>query len=256
MRRVAQKLSTASSFVVRPVSLLHSDKIVSSKLNNESGETIETFLASEPGRNEKKLLILPFFLGPSRGITEWLIEKLQDWQKKDSGRTFKILDTLHLGNEKILAHALYLQIEQIRLEKKLEHPHVAMVDHGTPVFEVNQVREKVGVELNSLFLKGGFSFNTCSMERREGDEFAFNDPLLEQVLAKWGRLGVGQVVLAMFFLLPGRHAGKDGDLVEICNDAEKQFPQMKIFQTVPLGEEKIIFEILMGRLNAELAEEC
>jgi hypothetical protein len=31
---------------------------------------------------------------------------------------------------------------------------------------------------------------------------------------------------------------------------------MKIFQTLPLGEENIIFEILMGRLNAELVEEC
>ena len=98
-----------------------------------------------------------------------------------------------------------------------------MVDHGTPVFEVNQVREKVGIELNSFFLKRDCTFSTCSMERREGDEFAFNDPLLEQVLAKWGRLGVEQVVLAMFFLLPGRHAGKNGDLVEICNDAEKNF---------------------------------
>ena len=131
-----------------------------------------------------------------------------------------------------------------------------MVDHGTPVFEVNQVREKVGVELNSFFLERDYTFSTCSMERREGDQFAFNDPLLEQVLTKWGRLGVEQVVLAIFFLLPGRHAGKNGDLVEICNDAEKKFPQMKIFQTSPLGEEKTIFKILMERLNAEQVEEC
>ncbi|MFL2928379.1 MAG: sirohydrochlorin chelatase [Opitutales bacterium] len=256
MRRVAQKLSSASSFVVRAVSLLHSDKIAPSKLNHENGVTIETFLASEQGSNEKKLLVLPFFLGPSRGITEWLREKLKDWEQKKSGRSFKILDTLYLGNEKILAQALDQQIEQVRLENKLPNPHVAMVDHGTPVFEVNQVRERVGMELNKLFLKGDFTFSTCSMERREGDEFAFNDPLLEQVLAKWGRLGVEQVVLALFFLLPGRHAGKNGDLVEICKDAEKKFPQMKIFQTLPLGEENIIFEILMGRLNAELVEEC
>lgn len=256
MRRVAQKLSSASSFVVRAVSLLHSDKIAPSKLNHENGVTIETFLASEQGRNEKKLLVLPFFLGPSRGITEWLREKLKDWEQKKSGRSFKILDTLYLGNEKILAQALDQQIEQVRLENKLPNPHVAMVDHGTPVFEVNQVRERVGMELNKLFVKGDFTFSTCSMERREGDEFAFNDPLLEQVLAKWGRLGVEQVVLALFFLLPGRHAGKNGDLVEICKDAEKKFPQMKIFQTLPLGEENIIFEILMGRLNAELVEEC
>ena len=256
MRRVAQKLSSASSFVVQAVSLLHSDKIVPSKLNHENGVTIETFLASEQGRNEKKLLVLPFFLGPSRGITEWLMEKLQDWEQKKSGRSFKILDTLYLGNEKILAQALDQQIEQVRLENKLANPYVAMVDHGTPVFEVNQVRERVGIELNKLFLKGDFTFSTCSMERREGDEFAFNDPLLEQVLAKWGRLGVEQVVLALFFLLPGRHAGENGDLVEICKDAEKKFPQMKIFQTLPLGEENIIFEILMGRLNAELVEEC
>ncbi len=255
MRRVAQKLNCLSAYEVIPVSLLHSNKIDPSELNDKNGETIETFLAGHNGKDDRPLLVLPFFFGPSRGITEWLIEKLMAWGQKDPDRTFKVLDTLYLGNEKKLARALHEQIAGVELKHNLNAPHVAMVDHGTPVHAVNQVRESVGTELSSLISDTNSAFSTCSMERREGDEYAFNDPLLEQVLEKWGVNGVGYVVLSMFFLLPGRHAGKDGDLDEICTNAVKKFPKMKIFKTEPLGEDKIIFEILMQKLNTELSKQ-
>ena len=112
MRRVAQKLSSASSFVVRAVSLLHSDKIAPSKLNHENGVTIETFLASEQGSNEKKLLVLPFFLGPSRGITEWLREKLKDWEQRKVVGLLKSWIPCILGTRKYLLRHLISRLKR------------------------------------------------------------------------------------------------------------------------------------------------
>jgi hypothetical protein len=57
------------------------------------------------------------------------------------------------------------------------------------------------------------------------------------------------VVVALFFLLSGRHAGKGGDLVKICDHASSLFPQMKIYQTNPLAEHDIIFSILKEKLE-------
>ncbi len=64
MRRVAHKLSIASSFDVRPVRLLHSDKIVRSKLHNQSGVTIVTFLPVNRVEMTKNFWFCPFFWDP------------------------------------------------------------------------------------------------------------------------------------------------------------------------------------------------
>jgi hypothetical protein len=54
----------------------------------------------------------------------------------------------------------------------------------------------------------------CSMERREGAEYAFNEPLLEDALQQ----AKGEAVILMLFLLPGRHAGGDGDVATIAKE--------------------------------------
>jgi len=92
-------------------------------------------------------------------------------------------------------------------------------------------------------------FSTCSMERREGDQYSFNEPLLEGLLLKWGQEGSREVVVALFFLLSGRHAGEGGDLAKICENASSLFPQMKIYQTNPLAEHDIVFSILKEKLE-------
>jgi sirohydrochlorin ferrochelatase len=124
-----------------------------------------------------------------------------------------------------------------------------MVDHGTPIAEVNRVREQVGANLRKIQNYSESEFSTCSMERREGKLYSFNEPLLERLLMKWGEEGIREVVVALFFLLSGRHAGKGGDLVKICDHASSLFPQMKIYQTNPLAEHDIIFSILKEKLE-------
>ena len=64
----------------------------------------------------------------------------------------------------------------------------------------------------------------CSMERREGPEYDFNEPMLEAVVAdpKLRSTGDGSsgddpdlLVVAMLFLQPGKHAGEGGDIDEM-----------------------------------------
>jgi hypothetical protein len=52
------------------------------------------------------------------------------------------------------------------------------------------------------------------MERREGAEYDFNEPLLEHALQQ----AKGEAVILMLFLLPGRHAGPDGDVATIAKE--------------------------------------
>ena len=249
LRRVAQKLSIETEFEVLPVGLLHSNKIKVSDLDDIKAETIGTFLTSPRGKNEKSLLILPLFLGPSRGITEWLVSRLEEWRREEADRSYQVLDCLHVDGDYRLAMALAGGINNLIDREDLSNPRVAMVDHGTPIAEVNRVREQVGANLRKLQNYSESEFSTCSMERREGDQYSFNEPLLEGLLLKCGQEGSRDVVVALFFLLSGRHAGEGGDLAKICENASSLFPQMKIYQTNPMAEHDIVFSILKEKLE-------
>lgn len=250
LRIVAKNLSSLTPFSVIPLGLLHSNKIEPNQLEGEPAGTISTFLSSELAEIEDELIILPFFLGPSRGVTGWLVEKLEGWRTEKKGRSYRVLDCLHVNGEDRLTKVLHDEINKICKSGGLINPAVAMVDHGTPVQEVNRVRENVGISLRSVLSNRVSNFTTCSMERREGDKYAFNEPLLEQVLYKWGADGYSEVVVALFFLMSGRHAGEGGDLAKICERAEQRFPQMKIFRTQPIGGNQLVLSILKDKLES------
>ena len=168
LRRVAKKLSAETSFEVIPLGLLHSNKIDPALLDGEIGQTIGTFLSSDRPDQNEELIVLPFFFGPSRGITEWLIEKLEEWQLKNSTRSYRVLDPLYKENEIQLAQALQQEVKSVGKEQKLGRVHVALVDHGTPVPEVNKVREDVGEALRVLMGNEVEDFSTCSMNAGKG----------------------------------------------------------------------------------------
>jgi hypothetical protein len=248
LRKIAKQLGSECSYDVIPMGLLHSNKIDKSMLNGKSGETIGTFLSSEKAQDQSNLLILPFFLGPSLGVTDFLVEKLNIWKNEKSGRSFHVLTCLHSYNDMKLAVALSNETIRVIEDEGLDCPHLALVDHGTPIIKVNQVREDVGKSLEEMMGAKVSDFTTCSMERREGDEYKFNEPLLESVLDEWGNAGVKEIVVSLLFLLSGRHAGKGGDIENIFEKAKCKFPGMKIASTRPLGENSIIYKILKDKL--------
>ena len=101
----------------------------------------------------------------------------------------------------------------VRLEisnHSLDSPSVTLVDHGTPRIKVNEVRNFVAKQLRRILQDEVHYVEPSSMESRDGDEYSFNKPLLEDIL---GTSGFDQnVILSMLFISPGRHAEKVGIL--------------------------------------------
>ena len=217
LRQIAGEVSRESGFDVLPFGLMHSHRVKPEDLEGRPAGTMQQFLLSDECSEVEEIRALPFFLGPSLAITDWLPDNLGRWRSSDPGRrSFRILPPLFEEGDDRLALAL-ADFCRLTAEKAcLRRPRVALVDHGTPLTEVNQVREKVGERLRDLLGDLVGEVATCCMERRPEAQFDFNDPLLENLLEGWVAEGVEEVVVAQFFLLPGRHAGPGGDLAEIC----------------------------------------
>jgi hypothetical protein len=126
---------------------------------------------------------------------------------------------------------------------------VALVDHGSPVREVAAVRDELARQLAEQ-LGREFEVAAASMERRPEAEYDFCEPLLERLLARpgWDR---GPVTVAMQFLLPGRHAGPDGDVAQICRRAEQAAPGLRTQLTPLVAEHPLLVEILADRARGE-----
>ena len=244
LRRIAKALTGKTGLPIRPVGLMHSHKVDAQKLDGVAAETMESLLQSEECREWKHVVMIPLFFGPSLAITDWLPRKLKQWQAEDSTRSFRILPCLHfLGDDRIALALTERTLDSISAHH-FKKPVVALVDHGTPLPEVNQIREDIGQQMKALLSAEISGFSTCSMERREGSEYNFNDPLLENKLRELAAEKVEQVVVAQLFLPPGRHAGKGGDLEEICS-----FFSDSVARTELLGMHPLILEILAERLT-------
>jgi sirohydrochlorin ferrochelatase len=252
MRKIAQNLSGLTGHKVHPFGLMHSHKVDPSELEEKPGQSMQEFFLSARAEQVNEICALPFFLGPSLAITDWLPENLSLWKKqKTDSRNFRILPPLYQPGDDRLAGAMSELCLCASQEAGLIKPHVAMVDHGTPLPEVNQVREEVGQKMSQLLAAEVNGFSTCAMERRPGKEYDFNDPLLENLLSQWFERGVREVVLSQFFLLPGRHAGPGGDLAQICQPFIDM--GMNIVRAENLGQHPAVMEILQDRIIDDLA---
>jgi sirohydrochlorin ferrochelatase len=250
LRKSAHIVGLLAGVDVYPVSLLHSSKVDPSLLDGINAEIMEDFLAGPIGQTAEELRVLPFFFGPSRALTEWLPEKLEQWKSERDGRSFRILDCLYQSGDTRLAVALEDLCLQAINRNELKKPFLALVDHGTPVFDVHRVREEVGEELKERMADRISGFSTCSMERREGDEYDFNEPLLENLLDE-KKEEYEEMLVAQLFLSPGRHAGEGGDLDRICSSFADSSSSHRLVRTDLLGTHPSVLEILLERIDRD-----
>lgn len=176
--------------------------------------------------------------GPSKALTGYLPERMATLQERFPHVKVRVAQPLvdeFGGNDLRLAHLLADNVrDHLRPDTK---PHVALVDHGSPIPEVTAVRNRLAGQLSVLLGDDAACVAAASMERREGDEYRFNEPLLENLLAL-PEFSSGPVILAMLFLSPGRHAGEGGDIAEICAAAEQQHPGLSVTTTKLVGSTK------------------
>ena len=97
------------------------------------------------------------------------------------------------------------------------------------------------------------SVSQSSMESREGPEYAFNLPLLEDELVRIAQLSSEpkNVIVSMMFFLPGRHAGSNGDVHEIIEEAKSKHPNLQVTMTPLVGESKSLAQIINQRIQSK-----
>lgn len=208
LRSLAAELGKLIGHEVRPASMLHSGKIAPELLGGEPAVLFgqEVKAAAEEGAAE--LIVVPLFLGPGRTLTETLPERFRE---AGGGLRLRVAPPLY-GPDGALARILADNLLAAGWERG--SGTVLLCDHGSPSRGMTAVRDALAAELRGELELSGDDLIACSMERRQGEAYAFNEPLLASAVGK----ARGRAVVLMQFLLPGRHAGPDGDVARICRE--------------------------------------
>ncbi|MBE35605.1 MAG: cobalamin biosynthesis protein CbiX [Opitutaceae bacterium] len=248
LRELATKLSDCVGGRIEPVSLLHSHKIASEKLDGVAAQIVEPYLREQLQAGENEFTVLPLFVGPSRAITEYLPEVIENLRADFPVLKVKIALTIYQDGDlrfvSMLADRVRDQLSELTADA--QPVRVALVDHGSPIEEVTAVRNGLADQLASELGAAVEQVAPCSMERRAGSEYDFNEPLLESLLSReeWS---TGTVIVTQLFLVPGRHAGPTGDIAQICADAEQTSPNLRTIRTEVLATHPKTIEILADR---------
>ena len=236
---------------VRAVSLLHSTRVPASELDGEPAQLLEPALdawfAVEPNG---RALLSPLFFGPSGALVDYVPERLAALaQRHPAARAF-LAEPLVLPDEEPneLLAILADRVRATMAEKGWQRPRVALCDHGTPLPAVTAVRDRLAAGLARVLGDEVAGVAACSMERREGPEFAFNEPLLETLLTT-PPFEMADVVVALQFLSPGRHAGPGGDVAEICSRAKAARSGLRTAMTAPIADDARLVELLAQRIE-------
>ena len=253
LRRIAENLSSRVDTLVHPVSLLHSTKADLGDLGGVPAQIFEPFLKKQREKGQNSFLVVPFFFGHSAAIYEYLPQRIREmgesWPELEV-RIAPSMVRLDKAQDRRVASILgELVLKEIE-EQNLTHPAVTLVDHGTPRLAVNKVRNHVARQLAEILIDHASIVEASSMERREGHEYAFNEPLLEDLLGK-GEFRK-DVVLSMLFISPGRHAGPGGDIAKIREEAERTHKGLRTFASDLFATHPEVVELLAERFEEGL----
>jgi len=228
---------------VRPVSTMHSTKIEPALLGGVPAVIFEGAVQQAKLDGIDEIVVIPLFIGPSRAITEYRPIVFADAQP---GKMKLSIREPLFGPE--LQSMLVDNLKSTGWTKG--SGTVLLCDHGSPIREVTVCRNSLANQLrNQLGLEDGELIG-CSMERREGPEYAFNEPLLQNApgLTKLK----GDTVILMLFLLPGRHAGTDGDVATIAKEHAPSDIRWKISPL--LGTHPLLPQVLAARYSDKRSE--
>lgn len=247
LRALAAALATKIGEPVEPVSLLHSSGIAPEKLGGTPADILFPFLEKRVAAGQTDFLIVPLFFGPSGALTGYIPEQLARLQAKHPALRVRLAPHLHHSDDDRLARIL---ADHVRAEKPVAgRDRVALVDHGSPAPAVTIVRNELAAQLATLLGAEVDAVAPCSMERREAAEYDFCEPLLATLLGREG-WNTSRVIVAMQFLLPGRHAGPSGDVAEICEAAHAAHPRLCTSMTKLVAEHPLLLDILADRWRA------
>jgi len=197
----------------------------------------------------QRVLLLPLLVGPSHTVTKTM---------PDAARAVPGLDVEIAPTLVCLCPALYApsatgaaavaamladNLARLGPPADPQREVVIVCDHGSPIASVAAAREAVRAALEAQL---GRAVGACCMERREGSEYDFNGPLLEDALQ--GLPEGSSVRVALLFLQEGRHAGPGGDIATIVETAREKRPDLAIETTAVLAGHSGLVDLLVERM--------
>lgn len=210
LRGLAKEVGKLIGEEVHPVSTMHSTKIDPTLLGGVPAVIFEGAVQQAKADGIDEIVVLPLFIGPSRAITEYLPKVFAD--ALPGAMKLTIRQPLFGDDGLELTCMLADNLRETGWSKG--SGTVLLCDHGSPIPEVTACRNALAASLREELGLRPEELIACSMERRGGAEYDFNEPLLEHALQK----SKGDAVILMLFLLPGRHAGPEGDVATIARD--------------------------------------
>jgi sirohydrochlorin ferrochelatase len=210
LRDLAKEVGQWIGKEVHPVSTMHSTKIDPTLLGDQPAVIFEQAVQQAKADGIDEIVVIPLFIGPSRAITEYLPKVFADAQP--GAMKLSILQSLFGDDGAELTGMLADNLRATGWTKG--SGTVLLCDHGSPIPEVTACRNALAASLRQELGLKPEELIACSMERREGAEYDFNKPLLEEALHD----AKGDAVILMLFLLPGRHAGAEGDVATIAKE--------------------------------------
>lgn len=246
LRRIAHELSARAGHDVLPVSLAHSHQAPVNQLGGRPAQLLAEAFDQGAAEGVRAFRILPLFVGPSIAVTKRVPAMIAERAAQFPGLAANVAPTLgEIDGGALLADIL---ADHIRGQKSPgQRPRVAIVDHGSATREVTDVRNRVAALVQQRLGAEASDVAACSMERREGAEYDFNEPTLERLLQSPGWED-GPLIVALLFVAAGRHAGPDGDVMQICRHARgANLPAVKF--TRVLGEHPKLIEALAAELK-------
>lgn len=251
LRRVCSALSERVGETVLPVSIAYSDRVPAKALGGEPALNLETAVFDLYAKGVRTIRILPFIFAGKGGIARLMERKLERLQKQLKGLRFHIGPYLYderRSDNTGVARILADRVRAVIAEQSLKHAAVVLLDHGSPHVEAANVRDAICAQLGVLLAEQVRSCQVASMERRDGVQYAFNEPLLERRLRMEG-FNQGDVVIAMLFLSPGKHAGEGGDVAQICAWAQRDSTGLRTHRTELVGTHPDVVQLLLEGLH-------
>ncbi len=253
LRHLAARLTERTGKTVHPVSLQHADAIDPWELDGTPAQVFKQFLKARLEAGERNFFLLPMFFGISRALTSFVPDTVRELQSDYGDFEYSLGEVLYPlpQGEPKLVHILHDHAVQTANQHGLPLANLVLVDHGSPVARVTQVRNHLAAQLRQQ-LDADVSLSEAAMERREGPEYDFNGPLLKDWLETLAAEGHKSAIVIMQFLLPGRHAGPGGDVLDICQQVMTKYPGLRIQITPLISEHPAFVDLLADRLGGAI----
>jgi sirohydrochlorin ferrochelatase len=251
------------SVAVVPASARMSDRVPPADLGGGApAELLDGAVARLYGAGARRFVVLPAFLGPSDTVTKDVPAAFHALAASRPGLALAAVAAPAVvvgdGDDRV-PRALADAVRATAAAAGVAHPPAVIVcDHGSPTPAVTDVRDAVAAGVRAALGGAAARVAAASMERRAGAAYDFNEPTLDKLLRTDG-FNDGDVIVAMMFISPGRHAGEGGDVATIIAGAEADAAaagrRLRATMTPLLGAHPLFVDVLADRLREALAVE-